>query len=409
MLDQLGAATTSPATLLAHCALVAVDSRAPLSALAEAMTQLFRGARCDILVATAAGRLQLLVSTEASAPAPDSALAEIATYAGWLRERKYRVVEQVPIGDIGDRTGWAVLALPAVPVDRSMRDALGYVARAVALRLRAARSEAELFDTRAALIKATARAAAARQLWKQATLAIGSVHNLGNTLALVGGLADLLQHTASPDLGRDLAQISAAVQEGGRIVDRVLKRRDVAAGAPGVRPLDQVVEEVVQLTRPMWQADANIDVVVDVPSELVVALDAAELREVLVNLVLNSVKAMPGGGTVTIRAAADGRDIRLEVSDTGVGIPAERLPSLFEPAADERTQERAFGPRGFGLPVSRILVEEAGGQISIQSESGRGTTVAVQLPVKTVTEAADDAGHSRWPAWDTAHDESRPG
>jgi signal transduction histidine kinase len=115
----------------------------------------------------------------------------------------------------------------------------------------------------------------------------------------------------------------------------------------------------------------------------VVEIDELAIRQVLINLVSNSIKFTPAGGEIAIRGYRDGAGgVRLEVSDTGIGIAPENLQRIFEPfwqaeSPMSRTQEGA----GLGLAICRHLVELHGGRLSAESRPGEGTTMSLWLPL----------------------------
>ncbi len=112
--------------------------------------------------------------------------------------------------------------------------------------------------------------------------------------------------------------------------------------------------------------------------------DAGALTEVVVNLLNNAIDAMPGGGTLTLHARREGEhDVRLEVSDTGVGIAGEQLRRIFDPFYTTKEPGRGTG---LGLAISHGIVKNHGGDIWAQSEPGHGTTIAVRLPRESVHE-----------------------
>jgi len=115
---------------------------------------------------------------------------------------------------------------------------------------------------------------------------------------------------------------------------------------------------------------------------IVLQADAERLRQVILNLIINAVNAMPHGGEITVflyTLVRNGKDTAvIKVRDTGNGIPAEQLKKIFEPFHQTHS-----GGMGLGLSVCRKIVEQHQGTISIESKLGRGTTVSVVLPVKT--------------------------
>ena len=108
--------------------------------------------------------------------------------------------------------------------------------------------------------------------------------------------------------------------------------------------------------------------------------DAVKVRMVLKNLVSNAIK-FTERGAVHVTADRVGDRVRLTVSDTGIGIPAEELPHLFEPFRQSHgPRSRRAGGVGLGLFIVHRLVGLLGGEIAVESAPGRGTTFAVELP-----------------------------
>ncbi len=113
-------------------------------------------------------------------------------------------------------------------------------------------------------------------------------------------------------------------------------------------------------------------------------LDVGQAQQILMNLVLNALQAMPKGGTLTLRAYRDGEFGCIAVTDTGCGIPPEALDRVAEPFFTTKA-----GGTGLGLPVSRQLAEMNGGTLEISSAPGAGTTVLVRLPLAAEPEHED--------------------
>ena len=110
--------------------------------------------------------------------------------------------------------------------------------------------------------------------------------------------------------------------------------------------------------------------------------DAARLRQVLLTLVSNAVKFTPAG-RITIHARREGGGLRYAVSDTGIGIPAQLLPRLFEPFTQGRGGlGRPYEGAGLGLSVAKGLVERMGGRLAARSTPGEGSEFAVWLPLE---------------------------
>jgi len=132
----------------------------------------------------------------------------------------------------------------------------------------------------------------------------------------------------------------------------------------------------------------GIQLIKDLQKLPLVMIDPSRLTQVFSNLILNAVQAMPSGGKLTIRTWADAnsdlaqtvttRVIHVCIEDTGVGIPVERLPTIFTPFY---TTKRSSGGVGLGLAVSYEIVKLFNGQIKVESETGRGAKFTVSLPL----------------------------
>jgi signal transduction histidine kinase len=149
----------------------------------------------------------------------------------------------------------------------------------------------------------------------------------------------------------------------------------------GVR-LAQVVNELL----PSMQAEIEQrehTVTIDIPANLpAVSADSQRLAQILINLISNAYKYTPNGGTITIRAQQDDRQVHCEVVDTGVGMTPEEMGRLFTKfwrADDPHVREQPG--TGLGLTIAKNLIELQGGQLAVNSQKGLGTTFSFTLPM----------------------------
>jgi NtrC-family two-component system sensor histidine kinase KinB len=120
----------------------------------------------------------------------------------------------------------------------------------------------------------------------------------------------------------------------------------------------------------------NVDVAPDLPH---VFVDRAQIERVIGNLVTNAARATPQGGSVTVSAAPRAGAVAISVTDTGVGIPREYLAKIFEPFV--QVPGGSGGGAGLGLTICRRIVEAHGGELSVQSEVGKGSTFTFTVPI----------------------------
>jgi len=129
--------------------------------------------------------------------------------------------------------------------------------------------------------------------------------------------------------------------------------------------------------------DRGVTLALDLPEALPqVIADWRRISQVLGNLLTNALRHTPPGGRVTLSARAIGGAVEVTVADTGVGIPPEDLPYIFERFwRGDKSRSRAGGGSGLGLAIARQLVEMHGGRIGVESTPGQGTRFTFTLPL----------------------------
>ena len=151
-----------------------------------------------------------------------------------------------------------------------------------------------------------------------------------------------------------------------------------------VEPVDlvRIVQESVDTVAPSAQ-EKKIALAVDTSGLMMMMGDADRLQQVIWNLLSNAIKFTPEGGRVSVALTREGATARLTVRDSGVGIPAQFLPHIFEAFHQaDSGPAREFGGLGLGLAIAKRLVELHGGSIDVESDGeGRGSEFRVDLPV----------------------------
>jgi two-component system, NtrC family, sensor kinase len=217
-------------------------------------------------------------------------------------------------------------------------------------------------------------------------------HEINNPLQAVEGCLMLAQSDVEESrlLEADRAEailhdLDVAATEVARIARLVERLHDFYRPTrTGLQPveLDAAVDAVLALTAKQLQ-HSNVTVVRHVSRPLQVTTNVDQLKQVILNLVLNAVDAMPQGGTLTISTRLDlltdeqysRPAVRLDLADTGHGIPAENLARIFEPFFT--TKEHGSG---LGLSISHELIKALGGEMSAASQVDVGTTFTIRLP-----------------------------
>ncbi|MDQ3252763.1 MAG: response regulator [Acidobacteriota bacterium] len=215
-------------------------------------------------------------------------------------------------------------------------------------------------------------------------LASGVAHDFNNKLASILGHGQLLlEDVRDPKTKRRLEIIIQAAMDGARTIKRIQdfarQRRDYDL-APVV--VDQLFDDVREITRPRWKDQAaarNVHIDLEVRScpGLTVNGDAAELRDVFINMIFNAVDAMPAGGRITLSAEMSGERALIIVADTGVGMSAEVSSRIFDPFFTTKGTDGV----GLGLAVTYGVIRRHEGSIEVETELGRGTTFRITLPI----------------------------
>ena len=148
--------------------------------------------------------------------------------------------------------------------------------------------------------------------------------------------------------------------------------------------IGEIVDAAMRIVREQAEA-ANVKLVCSIePGIALVNGDAIRLRQVILNLISNAIKFTPKGGMIAVTTQQIDNDVRVAVSDTGIGIAAEDIPKALEPFSQvDNSLSRKYGGTGLGLPLSKLYVEGHGGTLSIESVRGHGTTVFFTLPAAT--------------------------
>jgi signal transduction histidine kinase len=210
-------------------------------------------------------------------------------------------------------------------------------------------------------------------------LAAGVAHELNEPLGNILGFAQLAERCAGlPEQARsDIARITAASLRAREIIRKLLVFARQDPPQKSRVELNQLVEEGLRFFEARC-AQQEIELQLELSSELpAITADPAQLNQVLVNLVVNALQAMPSGGRLIVRTQTGGGQVVLVVEDTGIGMDGDVIEKLFTPFFT--TKDVGEGT-GLGLPVAHGIVTSHGGSIRVQSTVGLGTKLEVRLP-----------------------------
>jgi PAS domain S-box-containing protein len=217
----------------------------------------------------------------------------------------------------------------------------------------------------------------AEKLSSISMLSAGMAHEINNPLSsILTNVQNLLEEEPGSARRVSLKWIEQETRRIARLVQELLNFASAGSPQPGGCALNPVVEQTVGLLSRSLPEGIRIDtrLAADLPPS---AASADELKQVVLNLVKNSIQAIDGQGRILVRTCLDRRDggLSLVVSDTGRGMPRELIPRIFDPFFTTKD-----GGTGLGLSVVYGIVTKYGGALTVRSREGRGTRIALSLP-----------------------------
>ncbi len=210
--------------------------------------------------------------------------------------------------------------------------------------------------------------------------AAGIVHEIRNPLASISTNAQYMMERIGPSdrFFEEMRDILVDVRGIEDIVRRVLDFAHPSRSQVREVAVAEIVKEVLRLSKlSLRRRNIRLSMNLD-GSRATVRVDASQLKQVFFNIVRNACDAMPGGGELRVsatRPSSNGKFVRIEVADTGRGIPEEDQERIFDPFFSTSREGT-----GLGLAISRKIVESHGGRIEVESRPGRGARFAIVLP-----------------------------
>ena len=200
-------------------------------------------------------------------------------------------------------------------------------------------------------------------------------HDLRNPLTSINTaiylLDSMLSENASEELKLAIKTMKKSIDHANRIIEELLEYSRGTIAETRVERMKGLVQSAIERLR----IPKNIEIENNIPDDVIADVDASRMQRVFENLVKNSIDAMPKGGKVILEGGSDENKVWVTVKDNGIGIKKSELANMFKPLFTTKPQGM-----GLGLPICKRIVEAHGGNISIQSTWGVGTTVRVELP-----------------------------
>jgi signal transduction histidine kinase len=210
-------------------------------------------------------------------------------------------------------------------------------------------------------------------------------HDLRTPMTRLRGIAETALNSSDPAMLRDA--LGDCLEESDRVIEILNTLMDISEAETGTmalrrEPIDlnDLIRQSVELYEDLAD-ERGVEIRTNVPATLAAEVDRNRMRQVLANLIDNAVKYTAAGGVVEIAAHRDNGDAVVTVSDTGVGIPADELPRIWD-RLYRGDKSRTTRGLGLGLSLVKAIVAAHGGNVGVQSRPGEGSTFELRLPSK---------------------------
>ncbi len=225
----------------------------------------------------------------------------------------------------------------------------------------------------------------AEKLRSLAEMASGVAHDFNNALASILGNTQLLLFTVQDEeLKETLKTIEKVAKDSAQTVRRLQDFTRKRAHQELFKvDVNSMIRDSIEITKPKWKDETqrkggHIEIVSSLEEVPPVSGNPSELREVMTNVIFNAIEAMPKGGKIEIRTFQKGKEVFIQISDSGMGIAEDVRKKIFEPFFTTKP----FTNTGLGLSMSYGIIKRFGGEIEVESKVGHGTTFTIILPIK---------------------------
>lgn len=210
------------------------------------------------------------------------------------------------------------------------------------------------------------------------TLASGIAHEINNPLAGILGMAEAIKDEDDMELVRSHTDDIIRYALGASDIVRELSAYSRSARSEGTQPVDLVIvlENSIKMARHS-ASFASVELTSDLRENCLVMANPGEMQQIFVNLIINAIQAMDGGGRLTVKCALEGSFVVATITDTGSGIPAAEVGRIYDPFFTTKPVGKGTG---LGLFVVYRLVTMYGGSIDVDSRPGSGTVFTLRFP-----------------------------
>lgn len=220
-------------------------------------------------------------------------------------------------------------------------------------------------------------------------MAASLAHEVKNPLIVIAGMLNRIEKKLDPaqkELNENINIIKREVERIQGIMNRLTEFYKPQPIKKEKKNINQLIIETIKLTQHYLERFRNVNIITNLSDNIPeISYDKGQIQQVLVNLIINAAQSMPNGGTITISTSltaskCEGYSVKIDIEDTGVGIPEENLEKIFQPFFSTKPPEEGTG---LGLSISKDIIEKHSGKITVKSQVSKGTCFTIYLPCNT--------------------------
>lgn len=220
-------------------------------------------------------------------------------------------------------------------------------------------------------------------------MAASLAHEVKNPLIVIAGMLNRIEKKLDPaqkELNENINIIKREVERIQGIMNRLTEFYKPQPIKKEKKNINQLIIETIKLTQHYLERFRNVNIITNLSDNIPeISYDKGQIQQVLVNLIINAAQSMPTGGTITVTTSmytseCNGNSVKIDIEDTGVGIPEENLEKIFQPFFSTKPPEEGTG---LGLSISKDIIEKHSGKITVKSQVSKGTCFTIYLPCNT--------------------------
>lgn len=208
-------------------------------------------------------------------------------------------------------------------------------------------------------------------------LASGIAHEIRNPMGIIKTISQIIyKEINDEELKEGISIIIHEINRANEVIKGLLDFAKPDIHQVKLQSIAQIIQDIILITKKYAQQH-KVKINYDSDGDIKILLDSEKLKQAFVNIIFNSIQAMPDGGELNVNLKVTDKHVKISFEDTGIGIPKDKLEKIFDPFYT--TKDKGTG---LGLSITHRIIEEHSGHIEIESEIEKGTKIDIYLPIR---------------------------